>query len=558
MPRLGGPRRAACLALGLLALWGAAAAAFEDRTPRVHALVGARVVTGPGKVLPKATVVVRDGVISAVGDVQPPADARLWDLRGRTVYAGLVEPFFDPEAGKKDSPPPRGRRGADEPARPAPTDASGVRHPNPKVRAEERMAEKLSLDTKTLEDLRRAGFVTAHLVPSQGIFRGQSAVVALRPGVPREQILRADAAQIVAFATGGWEERNRTEYPASLMGAVALVRQTFLDARWAREARKQYDAAQAGMERPQTNLAIDALEAALPPSGSMPVWMLTADVLGTLRCAALVQEFDLHAVLVGNGEEYQQLEQVRATGLPVVLPLQYPAPPAFADADEALDVELDVLRHWNAAPSNAARLHAAGIPFAFTSHDLEKRSDFRARVARAIENGLPEPAALAACTTVPARFVGMEDQLGSIERGKLASFTITDGDLFAEKTHVLEVWVNGDRYEVQEEKPTDFADLAGNWRVLAGSGEKPVKEWRLELVGNEWTLRGRLLDADGREVPLQTLRWQQGELLLQSSAGETLRLRPEKKVLRGTWKQPDGQENALEAKRPEPSQEGGF
>ena len=556
MPRLGGPSRTAPLALGLLVLWAAAAAAFEDRTPRVHALVGARVITSPGKVLPRATVVVRDGVIVAVGDVQPPADARIWDLQGRTVYAGLVEPFFDPEAGKKESGPGRGRRGGEEAERAAPADANGVRHPNARVRAEERMAERLTLEANTLEGLRRAGFATAHFVPSRGLFRGQSAVVALRPGAAREQILRADAAQIVAFATGGWEERNR-EYPASLMGAVALVRQTFLDARWAREARRQYDAAPAGVERPQTNLAIDALEATLPPAASMPVWMLTADLLGTLRCTALAQEFEFRAILVGNGEEYQQLEQVRASGFPVVLPLQFPAPPAFADADEALDVELDVLQHWNAAPANAAKLHAAGIPFAFTAHELEKRSDFRARVARAIESGLPETAALAAVTTVPASLVGMESRLGSIERGKIASFTITDGDLFADKTRVLEVWVDGDRYEVREEKAPDWKDVAGKWRVLAGSGEKPLREWRLELEGNEWTLRGKLLDTNGREVPLQSLRWQQGELLLQLGGGETLRLRPEKKALRGTWKQPHAPEESVEAKRPEPSREGG-
>jgi imidazolonepropionase-like amidohydrolase len=123
--------------------------AFEDRTPRVHALVGARVIPTPGTVLESATIILRDGIITAVGTVEPPADARVWDLQGMTVYAGLIEPFYalDADAQKKD----------DDKQKEASVEA-GVRHPNARVRAENRVVESAMLTDKQMQSLRDIGF----------------------------------------------------------------------------------------------------------------------------------------------------------------------------------------------------------------------------------------------------------------------------------------------------------------------------------------------------------------------------------------------------------------
>ncbi|MFQ5599288.1 MAG: amidohydrolase family protein [Candidatus Krumholzibacteriia bacterium] len=530
------------------------ASAFEDRTPRVHALVGARVVARPDKVLEDATIVVRDGIVVGVGTVQPPADARVWDMRGKTIYPGLIEPYLDLTSGKSKEHEGTQAAGGDQKKE----EPSGVRHPNPEVRAERRTAESLALKSERLEKLRAVGFATAHVVPSTGVFRGRSALVALRDGAPEQQILRADVAHQVAFTHGSWRNqdyRKNPTYPSSLMGAVALVRQTFLDAGWAAASAKKYETAPRGMERPHSNLALDALAAALPRGGHEPVWLLTGDVLGTLRSASLAREFELNSVLVGNGEEYQYVEDVAAAGYPVVVPVDYPEAPEFEDEDEALDVELDVLRHWDAAPSNPVRLHAAGVDFCFTSHGLKKRADFRSRIARAIERGLSEEVALAAVTTSAARMLGVDEQLGTIARGKIASFTVTDGDLFAEKTRVLEVWVDGDRYEVRDKKRDAVGRVTGLWNIVAGPEDDPTQEWTLEVKGNQWTLRGTLEDASG-EVAVRGLRWQQGELLVQFG-DQTLRLRPAgKKKLRGTWRRADGAESDVQASHPEPSMGG--
>ena len=90
---------------------------LRDASPRVHAITGARIVTSPGAVIEHGTVILRDGVVAAVGaetDVKIPADARLWPAEGKTIYAGFIEPLSDvhlPAALKAVAPVASGSRG---------------------------------------------------------------------------------------------------------------------------------------------------------------------------------------------------------------------------------------------------------------------------------------------------------------------------------------------------------------------------------------------------------------------------------------------------------------
>jgi hypothetical protein len=301
----------------------------------------------------------------------------------------------------------------------------------------------------------------------------------------------------------------------------------------------------------------------MPEHGHRPVWMLTEDVLGSLRCAQLGKELDLALVLVGNGEEYKQAQAIHDSGYPVIVPVNYPKAPEFSDDEEAF-VELDVLQHWNDAPANASQLAKLGVPMAFTTMGVLERKppasklkldgdDFRARIRQAVERGLPADAALAGLTTGPAKLLGVDRDFGSIEKGKVANLTITDGELFAEKTQILEVWVDGERYEVRDAKRDDFDRVRGTWRIVAGPADKPEREWKLDVKGNEWTMRATLQDASGRVAAVQAMSWERGELLVRLGADEVLRLRPSgKKELAGKWRQ-SGREVDIEGSKTEPT-----
>jgi len=457
----------------------------------VHALTGARIVAAPGRVIESGTVVIRDGVLEAVGaGVEPPPDARVWELEGLTVYPGLIEPYtvrpWPAAGGTGDGEEREGREGSE--GRQAPDPGAG--HPNPAVRPEREMAA-WGVDPAAARRLREAGYTTAVVAPREGILRGSSAVFNLGGGAVRDELLAARVAQNVTLSAGGSDG-----YPESLMGAVALARESFLQARWYRRAGEAYRH-EPSQRRPPHDASLEALGAAA--AGRQPVVFETEGLLGTLRAAKLAGELELDAWLVGSGEEYQRLDEVTALERPLVLPVAFPEPPEAA-GDE-LSVELEALRHWRRAPGNPAALAAAGVAFAVTTLRLDQPKDLHARLARAIEAGLPPETALAAVTTEPARLLGLADRLGTLEPGKIANLVVVEGELFSEETAVREVWIDGRRFEVKEREPPEV-EPAGEWDLRVEAGGDTLSA-RLVLEGEAPDLTGRL-EFQGQTVELQS------------------------------------------------------
>lgn len=437
---------------------------------RVDALVGARVMVSPGKILPRATIVVRDGVIEAVGsEVAVPADARVIDVGGKTIYPGFIDAYVTEGriAGKKD----RGDQTGGEPEEqqravlPHTPRAPGDAHELPWVHPEIDAADRLAPDAEAVRGLRALGFVAAQVVPEDGIFRGQSAVVALGEATPNRSLLKTGAAQVVAL------EANDEEYPNSLMGVIAVIRQSFLDAKWYGEAHAAWDARPLGRERPERNRALQALGAAA--AARVPVvFDAGTDPLNVLRVGRIAEEMVLRAHIVASGTEYRRLSEVEELGAPLVLPLDFPEPPKAED-DEWASVSTRTLEEWKLAPGNPAWLRQAGVTIALTTARLKDSADFTDRVRKAIAAGLDPTDTLAALTTVPAKLLGVDALLGTIEKGKLASFAVATGDPFAIDTTVQEVWVDGARYPVAAKKRRAKAgDDVGAW--FARLGASPV------------------------------------------------------------------------------------
>jgi imidazolonepropionase-like amidohydrolase len=287
------------------------------------------------------------------------------------------------------------------------------------------------------------------------------------------------------------------EYPNSLMGAIALIRQTLLDAQWYKAAHDAYENSPAGKTRPEENLALASLVDVT--QGSQPVMIEVSDELNFLRALKIVNEFGLRSTIFGNGYEYRQLNEVKAAGVPVVLPVNFPEAPKVENPEEALSVGLEQLSHWELAPENPKRLNEAGVAFAFTSAKLKKADQFHAKVRETVERGLSADAALAALTTGPARMLGMTTRLGSIEKNKLANLVAADGDLFGKKTKIMDTWVRGVRYEV-EAKPE--VDPRGKWDATFTLAEG-TETGTLEISGEVKKLKGKLT-ADEKEISLKS------------------------------------------------------
>ncbi len=466
---------------------------LRENVPAVYALVNAKIVVAPGRTIDKGTVVVRDGTIEAVGaDVETPADARVVDCAGKTIYAGLIDAFAETDVA-------------------APT--GGAKHWNDNIVPQADVAATYAADEKTNKTLRSQGIAARLVVPSAGIIKGTAAVLTTNDGETGAAILRSGVAmqaQLTVSRRGGGRAQS---YPGSPMGALTLVRQSLYDAQWHRDAHKAA-AADPRLPRPERNDALAALEPVI--DGQLPIIFDSSNELYFLRADQVAREFGLRAIVRGSGQEYQRLDAIVATGRPVLLPVAFPRAPDVATPEAAMTATLERLMHWDIAPENPGRLDRAGVTIALTTYGLRDAGTFLKSVRLAVERGLSSDSALRALTTTPAKLFGVDNRLGTVEAGKAASFVVTDGDLFASKTKVLETWVDGTRYEIKTPAPLD---ARGTWSVKLETTDAAAQEAQLLLAGTAEKLKGRLVLGD-KQVDLKSIAVDEGRLAIVFKSNE--------------------------------------
>jgi len=464
---------------------------LRQNTPRVHALTDARIVVEAGRVLEQGTLVIRNGIIEAVGaDVRVPADARVWRMAGRTLYPGLIDMYSDvglPDLSESETA----------------AQAQGATSWNPYLRSFVDVADVFEIEAadERGEQLRAQGITAVLSVPREGIIRGRPALVHLRGGPASSRIVGSGLAQSVTFGDG----QRREGYPTSAIGAMALIRQSLLDADWYQRAHQAWQA-DPSLERPETNRALAALTGAA--RGDEPLLLEVATDNRLPAVSALTEEFAIELWLRGSGHEYRSLEIIERLargGRPLVVPVNFPGAPAVDTPEDALFVTLAELRSWHLAPENPARLAAAGIRFALTADGLKDVDDFLPNLRRAVERGLDAGTALAALTTTPAAFLGIESTHGTLRPGRVANLVVTDGGLFSEGTAIQEVWVDGERFEVNT---PPALDPRGEWQVVARLSDRSL-EGAMTIQGARERLSGRFRAA-GHEVALTSVRLADG------------------------------------------------
>jgi len=452
-------------AMGLLATLAAApvpalAQAGADGS-LAYALTNARIVVQPGRTIERGTVVIREGRIAAVGSqVAIPPDAERIDLGGLVVYPGLID------AASIMGVPPTHALGS-----------KGDPHRQPQRLA----AEVADLSDRDRAALRAAGITTVGLAFHGGTdstgsgaqfiiaqrdqpgFPGRTAVLNVGSGPTASLVIRSPVAVQVGFGT-----RRIDVYPTTLMGAIAFVHQTFLDAAYPARHRAAYAADPKAVPLPPHRPDLDALAPAA--AGEQTVWITVSQENNIERALDLAAELRLDVRLLGAQEGYRMVDRLAREGKPVLVSLDYPTPARTSGhsfehhalltagrADARVQADSIVAR---ALRGNAAALHRAGVPVVLTSYGLRNPAEFLARVRGAVEAGLPADAALRALTLAPAAELGVSALVGSVEAGKLANLVITDGDLFRAGTRIHSVFVAGRRYDVSP-GPARTAEEAG-------------------------------------------------------------------------------------------------
>ncbi len=437
---------AAMLAAACGAAMGAATPVIVIRNATVH--------PASGPAIEKASVVVRNGLIEAVGtNVTAPADAWVIEAPGLHVYPGLTDALSSwglPAAAGST----RGT-GTGTPPAAAPAEAP-ARGPEdrPSNSSWVHAQDLINPSDRAIASARNAGFTTAVVFSTTGIFGGQGAVMNLAGDKLGQMTVAGSVGQHHSFATRGF-----SSFPGSLMGVIAYIRQIYLDADSYRTEKTTYQANPRGVRRPDYDRALEGVLEA--PRLLMPaVWSREIE-----RMMAFGAELKRPVILYGAHDAARVAGRLAQAKMPVLVSLKWPE--RERDADPEDEEALRVMELRDHAPATPAALAKAGVKFAFYSGGVERAADLRAAVKKAIDAGLDREAAVRALTLSAAEIYGVSDRLGSIEPGKIANLTVTDGDLFQTSTKIRFVVIDGVKYEPTPEATPARGDAAPS----AGTGE---------------------------------------------------------------------------------------
>ena len=443
-------------------------------TEGAYAFINATIFKDGGTMLTNASMVIRNGKIEAIGaNITIPAYAVVVNCKGKYIYPSFIDAWSD--YGVTPSKTEGGGFGRSTQML---SNTKGAYGWNQAIRSETDMSKIFVVNEAKAKELRNIGFGTVLTHQMDGISRGTGAVVTLAAERENKVMLKEKASANYSFDKGS----STQDYPTSLMGAIALLRQNFLDAQW-------YKTKPAGEG---INLSLQAFIDNQP----LPQIFESTDKWSDLRADKIGDEFGIQYIIKGSGNEYQRINEVKGTNASFILPLNFPQAMDVEDPTDARFISLADLKHWEMAPANPGSFEKANIDFALTAYGLKETSSFTANLRKAIQAGLSEQRAIDALTKTPATLLGIYDKVGSLDAGKIASFLIVSGPIFSEKTVIFQNWVQGNRYFVKDE---GWQDKRGIYKLVINN-----ESYILKLKGEPGKPTASIIGKDTIKVDLTT------------------------------------------------------
>ncbi|MEN3044228.1 MAG: amidohydrolase family protein [Candidatus Hydrothermales bacterium] len=464
---------------------------LRENPPRTYALVNAKIFVNSDVVIEDGKVIIRDGIIEDVGrDIKIPNDAQIIDLKGKWIYPGFIEPYFVYKREIKD----KSAQNISYHQTSSKTEKPkmGTYYWNKNVNPQVDMADLYSPDEKLIKSYISNGFTLALVVPEKGIFKGKSALFSLLNEEPSLTLLKKNVFEHVSFE----DKISSEDYPKSLMGVIALIRQVLYDVRWHKQIWDYYQKNKK-IKKPEFIENLKDLEDLL--NRRRKVIFETSDDLFIYRAKKIADEFNIDFTVLGSGYEYRQIELLKSFKNPIIIPLKFEEDLKFETPEEAINVPLSKLIHYKYSYYNPFLLYKNKIDFAFTTFGLESPYKFMENLKNIIAKGFPERYALKALTEIPAKLIGVFDKVGSIEKGKLAHLFISDGNIF-KNGKIYEVFIDGRRIIIKREYP----NLSGKWEFSANVEGKEIKGI-FELRGKEDKYTGSLL-IDDKKINIDKIK----------------------------------------------------
>ncbi len=408
-----------------------------------YAFTNATIVKDISTTLSNATLVIKDGKIVAVGsNLAVPAGAVEVDCKGKYLYPSFIDIYTDYGTPQRQ---PQQTGGFNFFAQQQiESNTKGPFGWNQAIKPETDVYKVFNVNDAVAKPMREAGFGTVLTHVKDGVARGTGAVVTLANEKENLVVIKEKASAHYSFNKG----TSAQSYPSSMMGYIALLRQTYLDAAWYKN--KPY---------------LEGFNASLQSwidEQNLPQIFEANDKWNDLRADRIGDEFGVQYIIKAGQNEYQRIKEMKSTNAAFILPLNYPQAQDVEDPNDARFVSLEDMKHWELAPTNPAAFEKAGIPFCITTADLRSITSFWANLRKAMDYGLSESKAIEALTKTPATLMGVYDKVGSLDEGKLANFLVTNGPIFNDKTNILYNYIQGIKYGVKDDNISGIYNLTVN------------------------------------------------------------------------------------------------
>ncbi|GMQ28416.1 amidohydrolase family protein [Algoriphagus confluentis] len=445
----------------------------KRRVTGTYAITNATLFPSPGQPGTKSTVLFKDGIILGVGSgISIPAGTQVIPGDSLFIYPGFIDGAGSMGITKPKDP----EKPKDFVSSAPPDELAGITPWRTAV-------DQFDPASSEVDDWRKAGFTISHLIPDGGMIPGKSAILVLGDG-KSTNLIRANTAMAANF------RGSRGMYPATASGVMAKFRDVYQNSTLALEHESLF-ASNAGVTRPKVTPTQSGMAPVIQKQ--IPVIFEAPKELEIRRAMALQKELGFNLILTGL-ENYEHLIPVlKSSGIPVLVQLSLPDDKAIkaqkedgvTDATQAQYAR--VKEAYEAVLKQAAKLEAAGIPFAFSTSGA-KSGDALKNLRTMIENGLSEKAALAALTTNAASILGISRIAGSVEKGKLANFIVSTDSIFNEDAQIKHVVADGYIFDYEVKKKTSN----GNGTTKPGEGISIAGVWEYQTESPAGSTGGEL------------------------------------------------------------------
>ena len=423
----------------------------------------AKIYSSHNTTIENGSMVVKDGKIVDIGkSVEIPKNSTIIDLEGKSIYPSFIDIYskFGVKAPERKS----GDRRS-----PQYNNTRKGYYWNDHIRPEQNAIEFFKYDDRKAKELIKNGFGAVNTHLSDGIIRGKGVLIALTDSGDSNNIIDDNSTQYLSLSKSVTSSQS---YPSSIMGVFALLKQVYFDAEWYSK----------GLSK--TN---DKSLEALNENKNLIQIFEAKNKINSLRIDKIGDEFDIQYVLLGGGDEYERIEEIKATNASYILPVNFPDAYDVEDTYSANILQLSDMREWNQKPTNPSHLEKNNIVFAITLDGLKSPNNLKENIIKAIDHGLTKEKALEALTSIPAKLIGRNDVLGYLKKDYLANFLITSGEIFDNNTVIYENWVKGNRNIINS---MEIRDIRGKYKLTVGN-----KNTVLDISGKLEKPKAKLKDS---------------------------------------------------------------